>query len=149
MNPQNPPGMFPSSYHRDNVPPSVPGGQTMPVPPPITPPPTNMPPMNVPPPVMPPKKSGKAGDMILGIVIGIAQIPIIAYVFSILASTFQGLSSSVYVYYLIPLVIIVVETVLLTNKGKGHMATGIVIGTVLLPALAFGACLLMLSGSRF
>lgn len=126
MEPQNSPGIFPSSYHPSDTPPNV------------TPPnPTNQPPKN---------KSGKTGDMIIGILIGIFQVPIIWSIFAFVSPYMPaGFSNNFPLYALfIFFVIIVVETSLLNKKGISNMARGILIGTILIPVLAFGACLLML-----
>lgn len=131
MDPQKPSGIFPSSYHPNNTPPNgVPTDSG------------NTPPKNSP---------GKKSDMILGIVIGILQVPLIYYIITIvlyLPISYSNNSSN-YSLYAIPIVfvaVIIVEGVILRKKRRPDMARGILIGTVLIPVLAFGACLLILSG---
>jgi len=113
--------------------------------------PANMPPLtSVPTPVneqlpvspLTPKPAKKTGDLILGIIIGIVQVPIILYFLAIIVPL---LSSYI---YLVIILVIAVEAILLDRNHRGHMASGIIIGTILVPILAFGACLLMLSGSN-
>jgi hypothetical protein len=135
MEPLKTPGIFPSSYHNDNITPGTTPGNPVNVPPSVNTP-------------NPEKKGGHAGEMALGIAIGIFQIPLIIYILGMLyAFPFiaQFLVSG-YSYYIIFLAILIIEAVVLSKKGKGRMASGIMIGTILIPILAFGACMLMLTG---
>jgi hypothetical protein len=102
---------------------------------------------------VPEKKNGHAGEMVLGIVIGIFQIPLIIYILGMIyafppIAQFLAQFVSGYSYFIIFLAILIIEAVMLSKKGNGRMASGILIGTILLPVLAFGACMLMLSGSH-
>ena len=94
---------------------------------------------------IPNKAPRKTSEMILGIVIGVFQIPLIFYVANMLVSTFSVYINSAAPFFIIILGPLVLEAFLL-RKNHADMAKGILIGTVVLPFLLFGACLLMLSG---
>ena len=113
-------------------------------------PPPNMPYMplvNTPPVAMPPqKKASRTAETIWGILIGIFQIPILSYFLVLLSGNIivQMFSSNLVLIPVIYIALIIIEFILLRKKHK-NMARGILIGTVLIPVLAYGACLLILS----
>ena len=119
MDQNNSSGIFPSTYHKDNLP-------------------------SPQPPIKPTKKSSNIADLVIGIILGIFQFPFIAYICFMVASVPVGLPY--YLYYLLGLVILAIELYAMFKKGKNYSATGVIIGTILVPVLFMAICSPMLSG---
>ena len=78
-------------------------------------------------------------DMIFGIIIGIVQLPLLGFFIIYFA---PNLSPFLIFAVFIPLII----EIIMYNKKNPLLLKGIVIGTILIPVLAFGACFLIFYG---